>query len=79
MDIEIPIGTKLIINGVECEVAESRKCSDCEIKRATAYMFSKDGISRRCGTKLNSNTSWFACSKDCRSDKKDIIFKRIKK
>lgn len=77
MEIELKIGTKLIINDVECEVVEGRKCSDCEIQKVTCNMTLHDGRSNKCGTKNNGNTSWFACGKNFRSDKKDILFKRL--
>lgn len=77
MEIELKIGTKLIINEVECEVIEGRKCSDCEIQKATSYMTLHDGRSNKCGTRHNGNTSWFTCGKEFRSDGKDILFKRL--
>jgi len=77
MKIDLKIGTKLIINEVECEVVEGRKCSNCEIQKATSSMILHDGRSNKCGTKHNGNTSWFTCGKEFRSDKKDIFFKRL--
>lgn len=75
MEIELKIGTKLIVNGVECEVVEGNKCSTCEIQKANAMRW--DGSSKKCGTRNNGNTSCFACSKESRSDKKDILFRRL--
>ena len=77
MEIELKIGTKLIVNGAECEVIEGNKCSTCEVQKATSYITLRDGSSKKCGTRKNGNTSWFACSKESRSDKKDILFRRL--
>jgi hypothetical protein len=75
MEIEIPIGTKLIINGINCEISEGRKCSICILQNQIKY----NNVFIKCGTKHNGNVSHFSCSKETRTDKKDIIFLEIKK
>ena len=77
MNIEIKIGTELFIQDKKCIVTESRKCSDCAIQKLTSSRFSSDKNSLKCGTRYNGNTSDFLCSKETRSDKKNIIFKEI--
>ena len=77
MEVELEIGAKIKISGVLCEVVKSRKCSSCEVKKATQGRANYDGASMQCGTKYGGNTTDFACSKDARNDKTDIIFKRI--
>ena len=76
MEIEISIGTQLLVNDVLCEVVESNKCSECEIQKGTSKMTYFHGGSMKCGTRRNANTSWMTCSKEVRSDKKNIIFKK---
>ena len=78
MEIELSIGSKVLINGVECEVIKSRKCSSCQVHKSTAGRSSNSGSSLQCGTKYNGNTSDFACSKDNRTDKTDIVFSPVK-
>ena len=72
--IEIPIGTKLFIEGNLCIVKEGRACSRCAIQKMTACRKSYLGLSMKCGTKDNGNTTDFICSKNDRTDKKDILF-----
>jgi hypothetical protein len=36
MDLDLEIGTKIRVRGVLCEVVKSRKCSDCEVQKATS-------------------------------------------
>lgn len=78
MEIELEIGQKVTINGNVCEVVKSRKCSDCEVQKATQGRQNYQGVSMQCGKKSNGNTTDFACSKDIRSDKTDIIFRRVR-
>ena len=75
--IELSIGSKLLVNGVECMVTESRACSNCEIHKMTSGRKFSDGTSLQCGTKYGGNTSDFSCSKDMRTDNKNIIFKKL--
>ncbi len=75
--IEIPIGTRIFINEVECEVKVGRACSRCEIQKMTSCRTNSHGNSMKCGTMKHGNTTDFICSKDDRSDKKNIIFERI--
>lgn len=77
MEIELEIGAKVKINGNLCEVVKSRKCSDCEVQKATFGRKNYQGLDMQCGKKYGGNTTDLACSKESRSDKADIIFKRI--
>lgn len=75
--IEISIGTKLIINGNWCVVKEGRTCSKCAIQQMTSCRTSSQGLSMKCGTKHNGNTTDFICSKNDRTDNKNIFFEKI--
>jgi hypothetical protein len=77
MDIELQIGDKVRIAGVLCEVVKSRKCSDCQVQKATAGRKNNYGQDMQCGKRYNGNTTDIACSRDVRSDNTDIIFKAI--
>jgi hypothetical protein len=77
MDLDLEIGTKIRVRGVLCEVVKSRKCSDCEVQKATSGRKSLEGVDMQCGKRRNGNTTDIACSKDIREDKTDVIFKRV--
>lgn len=75
--VEIPIGTKIIIDDKLCIVKEGRSCSRCAVQKMTACRTNTYGASLKCGTKKTGNTTDFLCSKDNRTDGKNILFESI--
>ena len=77
LQIELSLETKLLIRGTKCEVVEGKYCKDCVIHKITFTDTDSLGYSMRCGYK-RITTQGTLCSKNDRSDGKDIIFKEIK-
>ena len=77
LQIELSIGTKFQVRGTKCEVVEGRSCKDCVIHKLTINDIDRLGYSLKCGYK-RITTQGTLCSRNDRSDGKDIIFKEIK-
>lgn len=79
--IEIPIGTKFLINGNLCicrELTDRRKrCSQCYYKHCGVHYPDSSGKWYTCGSGVG-NMSNMLCSNTERADGKDVYYELLK-
>lgn len=79
--IEIPIGTKFLINSHLCicrELTDRRKkCSKCYYKHCGVRFPDSSGKYYACGSIEVGNCSNMLCEKDERTDRKDVYYELV--